>query len=585
MTDRHSRRQPPVSRGVRRRLVRDMTQPASMKTKTYVSGVDVLNGHDAWAMFTACASGDIDRVRKLLEKNPQLVNAQFWYQFPIHFAVRDGNTELVEFLLNHGADAGQSTFTYNSWPKLLDVARARGFRDIEAQLVRKLKMTFRYSPDFEALKDAIISRDVRKVGVLVRSQPKLLRASDALGNTSLHWSVITRQRKLIERFADLGAPMEAQRADGQTPLLLATSGCADYWYRETRVRNHPSLRNPWVIVGSLLAKGADYSISTAAAAGDQERIEELLAKDVSLAARHNSARISPLTYAAEQGHTHIVALLLENGADPNIPEEGAPHGRALFSACQSNRLQTAQLLVECGANPNAGLDSCGCCLTICEAYHGSAAKPLQKLLRAHGAVQPPYAMSRRELKQALRENHEATRHDEFPGNVMAKCDEELLDLFLANDATIVQTAGAWGGTALPESPKLVAKLLNDGLDPDSRDWVGRSLLHGCAERFDTRNAALLLDAGADIDARDVEFRETPLAAAIRCELPCEAEERPKLEHKRLRMIRFLLKRGAATSLPDDEPWATPLQQARQNKLAEIEALLLRHEVKSSRGTP
>jgi hypothetical protein len=42
------------------------------------------------------------------------------------------------------------------------------------------------------------------------------------------------------------------------------------------------------------------------------------------------------------------------------------------------------------------------------------------------------------------------------------------------------------------------------------------------------------------------------------------------------MVEFLLKRGAATNLPDDEPWATPLAWARKFGLADIEEILLKH---------
>jgi ankyrin repeat protein len=108
------------------------------------------------------------------------------------------------------------------------------------------------------------------------------------------------------------------------------------------------------MVGSLLAQGASYTISVAAAVGDQERVEQLLRKDASLAKRLDSARVSALSYAAREGHTHIVRMLLAYGADPNIPEEGAPEGRALFEACCANHFGSPSYYP--GANPNAGLD-------------------------------------------------------------------------------------------------------------------------------------------------------------------------------------------------------------------------------------
>ena len=147
-----------------------------------------------------------------------------------------------------------------------------------------------------------------------------------IGNNALHWSVITRQLSLLGRFVELGTPIDAKRADGQTPVLLATNGATDYWYRATRGWSHPSIRNASVMIGNLLANGANYTISVAAAVGDQERVEQLLKKDDDLARRLDSARVSPLSYAAREGHLHIVRLLLDRDADPNIPEEGAPDG-------------------------------------------------------------------------------------------------------------------------------------------------------------------------------------------------------------------------------------------------------------------
>ncbi|HZU35799.1 MAG TPA: ankyrin repeat domain-containing protein [Gemmataceae bacterium] len=553
-----------------------MTQPEEMKTTAYVYGVEKLNGHDAWALFKACAAGDMAKVKALLAKDRRLVNAQFWYQFPIHMAVRAGHAEIVQVLLDRGADPGQSRFTYNSWDKLLLCANERGHRQIESILRRAMIRRFNYAPDFEGLKAAIIGRDGRKIDAVLRRQPSLVQSSDALGNNALHWSVMTRQLGLIERFAALGTPIDAERADGQTPVLLAVNGATDYWYRATRGRSHPSLRNTSVLVGSLLARGAEYTISVAAAVGDQERVEQLLKKDGGLAGRLDSARVSPLSYAAREGHLHIVRLLLEHGAEPNTPEEGASEGRALFEACCGNHLQVAQLLLEHGANPNASVDSSGCCLTIGEVYHGAQAKPLQQLLRSHGAYTPPYRMSVAEMKQAIRAGHEVIHHAEFLGNLIGKCNAELLELYLDADSTVPKRLHGWNGVIYPRSPALVRRLLARGLDPNRPDWLGKTGLHACAENGDRAVAAVFLDAGADINARGLEFNETPLAAAVRGARRGKKEDPSQKAQRRRRMVEFLLKRGAATHLPGDEPWATPLAWARKLNLPDIEALLIKH---------
>jgi ankyrin repeat protein len=558
-----------TSKRKRRPAAPRLTQPEAMKTKAYVYGVEKLNGYDAWALFKACGLGDMRRVKALLAKDPRLVNAQFWYQFPIHMAVYAGHADIVSLLLDRGADPGESRYTYCSWDKLLLCARERGYRSIESLLQRAMRKKFNYTPKFEVLKEAIIARDSQKIDAVLRHQPNLARASDGLGNNPLHWSVITRQLGLIDRFVELRTRIDAQRADGQTPALLAVNG-SDYWYRAARGKAHPSIRNASVIVGSLLAHGANYTISVAAAVGDQERVQQLLEKNSGLASRLDSARVSPLSYAARAGYTHIVRLLLEHGADPNIPEDAAPDGRALFEACCANHLEVARLLLEHGANPNAGTDSNGCCLTICEVCHGDKAKPLQKLLRRRGAYTPPYAMGIQEMKRAIRGGHEVIRHEEFLGCILAKRDAGLLNLYLDSDPTVPMGVTS---NAYPRSPVLIGRLLARGLDPNSPDWLGRTFLHHCAMNGDRSIAAAFLKAGADINARDLESKATPLAAAVRS---CCAARNPKQAERGRRMIEFLLRRGAMTHLPGDEPWATPLSWARRRGLADVEQMLIKH---------
>ena len=461
--------------------VRPMTQPREMKTKTYLYGVNTLDGDDAWEMFVASAVGDVPKLKTLLTKDPRLVNAQYWYQFPIHRAVDFGHAEIVKLLLENGADPGQSRYTYDSWDKLLQSARNNRHHEIELLLIQAMERRFNYSPDFAQLKAAIISRNAAGIEGVLQHRPALITAADALGNNALHWSVITRQLSLIEHFVDLGTPVDALRADGQSPVLLAVNGATDYWYRETRSKSHPSLRNTSVLVGSLLALGATYTISVAAAVGDQERILQCIHEDPDSAKRLDSSRLSPLTHASRSSYLHIVQMLLDCGADPNVAEECAPEGRALYEACCANHLPIAQLLLERGADPNAGVDSCECCLTIAEVYHGEHAKPLQELLLKHGAFLPPYHMNAQQLKQAIRDNSMVVRHDEFLRCVMQNCDTELLELLLSLDLSVIKSLEVGDELVYLKEPKFIERLLSQGLDPTRPNWLGRTLLEACRE--------------------------------------------------------------------------------------------------------
>lgn len=542
-----------------------------MKTKSYVYGVAKLNGNDAWALFKASAQADVSKAQALLAKDRRLANAQYWYRFPIHMAVFAGSAEMVELLLDHGADPGQSIYTYDSWDKLLRNAQERGHRRIEALLTQAMQTKFNYSQDFDALREVIIARDTGKIDTVLRHQPQLALKSDALGNNAIHWSVITRQLELIKRFVELGTPIDAARADGQTPVLLAVNGAIDYWYRATRGRSHPLLRNTSLIVGYLLALGANYGLSVAAAAGDQERTRQILQEDPAAAYQLDLARLRPLSYAAREGHLHLVQQLIDQGADPNLPEDAAPRGRALYEACRGNYVQVAQLLLEHGADPNAGVDSSACCLTIGEVYHGNQVKPLQELLRRYGAYTPPYRLSFAQMKQALRDGDAVTRDSEFVDILMAKGDSKLLELHLDSEGRAVDQL-----EVLPRSPTIVRHLLDRGLNPNRTDWLGKTFLHTCAENGDRSAASALLDAGADINARDFEFQGTPLAAAIRSEPRRGEKDQSKHALRQRRMVQFLLKRGAATNLAGDELSATPLAWARKCGLTEIETLLVEH---------
>ncbi len=540
--------------------VRRMIQPISMKTTTYVHGVDKVDGNDAWELMQACVAGDLTKVNALLEKDPCLVNAQFWYQFPIHMGVREGHADIVKLLLDAGADAGQSRFMYNSWNKLLDTARERGHNDVHTLLESAMKDRFNYAPEFEDLKEAIVSRDSERVESVLRAEPNMACTADAFGNNTIHWAVMTRQLSLIDRFLELGGDINAQRADGKTPALLSLTG--DYQFKEHRDLTDAAIRLTPIVTGYLLGKGAEYNLSIAVAIGDRERVEEILAGNSDLASQLDSARHSPLFYAARSGYTEIVGVLLDHGADPNRPEELAPSGRALFEACAGNHLKTAKLLLERGANPNAGVDSCGCCLTIVEYNHPNACAEMQTLLQSHGAQKPPYAMSAKELKAALRKHDRfVIEHEEFMRCVLEK--EDVIRVLVETHPEFVTRANdgvLWSNTH-PNSRETLQLLVEHGFDPNKSDWVGKTFLHACAESGDTESAAAFLEFGADINAIELENGETPLASASR--------------KGHVEMARFLLEQGADPNLADGH-WATPLARTKKEEHTEIVEMLHRH---------
>ena len=112
-------------------------------------------------------------------------------------------------------------------------------------------------------------------------------------------------------------------------------------------------------------------------------------------------------------------------------------------------------------------------------------------------------------------------------------------------------------------------LLASGMDPNLPNWQRQTLLHdvcGGGGRGQVEKqlafARILLDAGANISAKEEVYRSTPLGFAARNNMPD--------------MVEFLLSRGAPYNLPDDEPWSTPLAWSERRGHVEIAQILRNH---------
>src|SRR5216683_6717799 len=88
-------------------------------------------GRDIWDAITAAAAGDMPTLQRLLERDPSLSQAEYWYTQPIHFAVREGHLEAVQILLEAGADPEWNGYHDGS---LIEMARDRGHEAIAQHL-------------------------------------------------------------------------------------------------------------------------------------------------------------------------------------------------------------------------------------------------------------------------------------------------------------------------------------------------------------------------------------------------------------------------------------------------------------------
>jgi ankyrin repeat protein len=542
-----------------------MTQPDALKRSeplTWSTGI----GMDVWALFRACIQGDLERVKPLVSKDPTLVRCHYNYRKPLYFAVRENQLAVAEFLLER--DPEPTGLAVND--SLLDIARDRGHDGMQRLLESKLLERHNISVRGEPLAAAIRQRDLSKVSALLDASPELLHAGDERSNQPIHWAVMTRQPDVIDELLRRGANVNARRCDGARPIHL-TNG--DYHYRGWRDVPGDVTTTPDEVFRFLVSRGATVDLGMAAATGNLARVRELLDQEPSLVNRvsdYGSYYIgcgAPLKNAAARGHLEIVKLLLEYGADPNLSEEGiAPRGHALYSAAANGHFEVAKLLLEHGAHPNVEVESSADTLSR---VLSNGDRKMQELLCAYGAARAVHLMAYyNDLQTAaavFAANPALADDPDALANAAGEGHELFVRLMLRLRPDLPRRVAFPGWSVGAKTRELNELLFQHGMNPSAPDWLGITPLHEFARKGDLEKAAVFLDHGANLHARDEDICSTPLGWAA------------KFGQKQ--MVEWLLERGAKPNLPDDPPWATPLAWAKRRGHLEIVELLERHGAK------
>lgn len=520
-------------------------------------------GGVVWNALTASDRGDVGTLRRLLEREPRLSRAEYWYTPAIHFAVREGHLQAVQLLLDAGADPEWNGLHDGS---LIVMARDRGRAEIARLLeeTRDRRGRVPSGSDGHPIHAAITRKDAKEVRRLLDADPGLVDVGHETGASPLHRAVGLGVHKLAALLLGRGANVHA--------VVSSARGLGGGFWTDVQAIDlaiwdgrRPGDRR---MIRLLLEHGATLDLTVAAALGDIERVRQIL--DVE-PARIRDTRPSgrrPLSAAVEAGHDAIARLLLERGADPNWGEPTAPKGRSLQAAASAGKRALVELLLACGADPNSSVDSSGNAVT-------AAATPgIRALLVARGGARDPYDTSwiddDEELRRVAGDPTEAVRVSAAFAMVVGDGRRDRLDRLLTAGLRLPSVLTGCQSYLLTHSDML-RTLLAHGMSPDLMNWQRQTLLHHICRQPEMKRwissgpadavekAAMLLDAGADISARDEEYRSTPLAWAARSDA--------------VEMVKFLLSRGAPTNLADDESWATPLAWAERRQHAKIVSIL------------
>ncbi|MEM7585200.1 MAG: ankyrin repeat domain-containing protein [Acidobacteriota bacterium] len=529
-----------------------MIRPEVLKS-TEPYGPGPCRACDVWDALSSSEAGNATELRKLLQRDPNLVSCAYWYTQPIHLAVREGHLEVVRLLI----DAGASPEAEGLGDDLVITARDRGYEEVAGLLEEARRAQGAPAPtrteDHEIHRVAA-SNDLPRLRQLLDAEPELVSRRDSSGATALHRAVAASAQGTIELLVARGADLQTLHGAGKA----SEAGYPHVGFQaiDMALWSTPfwNLRGDLETARWLVRHGAEKDLVIASALGDLEAVQAL-ASDPDRVDRARPCGKRALSTAVEFGHAEIARLLLESGADPNAAEgDNAPGGASLHAAARLGDRKMMELLLAHGADPNGYIDSSG------SATYAAKTPEIRAVLIQHGGRLDPYDLV------WLGEEDEAVRRvtkdpksaDAGCGGVLAAAcklgKRDLLERLLAAGARVAPVVTECRSYLLSD-PELLGLLLDSGMDPNLPNWQHATPLHDLCGR-DGRGrprpharacAELLIAAGADLTPRDEDYRSTPLAWAARSDLP--------------EMVEWLLDHGAPTQLPDEEPWATPLAWA------------------------
>ena len=213
--------------------------------------------------------------------------------------------------------------------------------------------------DTTALLSAVYAIDVAETRRLIAAGADV-RAANAFGATPMMVAANTGNADLIRLLLDAHVPVDAANAEGQTPLMVvartgsveaaklllsrgANVNAHESWGGQTALMWAAAQAQP-AMIKLLLSHGAKVNERSTVRDWQRRVTAEGRPKDM------NRGGLTPLLFAAREGCTECLRVLLKNGAEIDLadPDGATP----LIVALLNRNWDAARFLVEAGADVN-----------------------------------------------------------------------------------------------------------------------------------------------------------------------------------------------------------------------------------------
>lgn len=348
-----------------------------MRASMLLSGlilVIAVSSPTAQEIFDAVKANDRSKVKRLISQDPDLVSRKDRKNnTPLHFAAEGGHSDVAKYLIGKGCDLNAQNAEGNT---PLNLAAISGHVGVSKLLIEHgADIDSGNAQLYTPLHTAIINkRD--KVSELLIEKGADIHAQTILGQTPLHLAADHDRKAIAELLIERNAEIDSRDNYQRTPLAIVARQTGNVEIAKLLIRNGADInakdsndllpldlaawRGYTGVIDLLLDEGGDITVAgrfgmmnlrfaadcgsmrlfreISQRAGDQlfasepenittmrraigggstEIVNALLAKNTPIPKDAGVYGWTPLHHAARNGHSTMVELLVENGADMN----------------------------------------------------------------------------------------------------------------------------------------------------------------------------------------------------------------------------------------------------------------------------